>query len=235
MDHNSLLAAIEREGRTLLAAVDRNPTARVEYCPDWDATGLVDHMAGVWGFMAAQIDAASPDKPTRADPEDTSSAAERLDRLVALLASVDPVTPCWNWCPADGRNVGWITRRLAHENAIHRWDAEHAVGDPEPIDAELAQDGVDEILDVAWRFHMKGPVTGFPSTTLHLHRTDGEGEWLLSAVDDQMVVRREHAKGDAAARGTASDLALLVWGRRQPTLEVFGDEAVLDAWLALTP
>jgi hypothetical protein len=36
-------------------------------------------------------------------------------------------------------------------------------------------------------------------------------------------------------QGTASDLALLVWGRRRPTVEVFGDEAVLDAWLALTP
>ena len=75
----------------------------------------------------------------------------------------------------------------------------------------------------------------YPSSTLHLHRTDGDGEWLLSSAGDQLVVGHEHAKGDAAARGTASDLNLLVWGRRQPTLEVFGDEAVLDAWLALAP
>ncbi len=236
MDTNKLLAAVEREGRTLLAAVDRNPTAWIEHCPDWDATGLVDHMAGVWGFMAAQIDAASPDKPTRADPEDTSSASDRLSRLVALLTSVDPAAPCWNWCPEEGRNVSWVIRRMAHENNIHRWDAENAVGDPGPLDAELAHDGVDEILDVAWRHHLRGgPVGGYPSSTLHLHRTDADGEWLLSSADDQLVVGHEHAKGDAAARGTASDLALLVWGRRQPTLEVFGDEAVLDAWLALAP
>jgi predicted lipid carrier protein YhbT len=124
---------------------------------------------------------------------------------------------------------------MAHENAVHRWDAENAVGEPQPIDAELAHDGVDEILDVAWRHQMRGPVTDFPTSTLHLHRTDGDGEWLLSAQDDCLVVSHEHAKGDAAARGSASDLALLVWGRRQPTLEVFGDEAVLDAWLALSP
>ena len=82
---------------------------------------------------------------------------------------------------------------------------------------------------------MRGPVTDFPTSTLHLHRTDGDGEWLLSSQDDRLVVSHEHARGDAAARGSASDLVLLVWGRRQPTLEVFGDEAVLDAWLALSP
>ena len=58
---------------------------------------------------------------------------------------------------------------------------------------------------------------------------------MLSSVDDHLVVGHEHAKGDVAARGTASDLALLVWGRRRPSVEVFGDEAALDAWLALTP
>ena len=82
---------------------------------------------------------------------------------------------------------------------------------------------------------MRGPISEYPTSTLHLHQTDGEGEWMLSSLNDQLVVGNEHAKGDAAARGTASDLALLVWGRRRPTVEVFGDEAVLNAWLALTP
>ena len=124
---------------------------------------------------------------------------------------------------------------MAHENAIHRWDVENAVGEAAPIDGDLARDGVNEILDVAWRYQSRGPVTGYPSSTLHLHCTDGEGEWLLSSEDDRLVVAREHAKGDVAARGTASDLVLLVWGRRLAGIEVFGDEAGLTAWLALTP
>ena len=54
MDLDTLLTAVEREGRTLLAVADRNPTARIEHCPGWDADGLVAHMAGVWLFMATQ-------------------------------------------------------------------------------------------------------------------------------------------------------------------------------------
>ena len=234
MDLDTLLTAVEREGRTLLAVADRNPTARIEHCPDWAADGLVAHMAGVWLFMAAQVEAASPDKSTRPGDDD-STAADRLSNLVTLLASLDPEAPCWNWCEPEDRKVAWVIRRMAHENAVHRWDAENAAGKPQPIDAELAHDGVAEILDVAWRHQMRGPVTDFPTSTLHLHRTDGDGEWLLSAQNDRLIVSHEHAKGDAAARGSASDLVLLVWGRRQPTLEVFGDEAVLDAWLALSP
>jgi hypothetical protein len=60
----------------------------------------------------------------------------------------------------------------------------------------------------------------------------GEGaEWLVTLQPDRIDVTREHAKGDLALRGTASDLALLLF--RRPALgEVtrFGDDAVLEAW-----
>jgi len=234
MDLDSLLIAVQREGRALLAAAGQTPDAPIEHCPDWDMSGLVDHMSGIWTFMTAQLEAGNPDKATRPD-EDDSTPDEQLGRLVALLGSRDPEAPCWNWCEPEGRTVSWMIRRMAQEAAMHRWDAENAAGTAAPFDPDLAADAVDEILAVHWRHRMRGPVSGYPTSTLHLHRTDGEGEWLLSSVDDQLVVSHEHAKGDAAARGSASDLALLVWGRRQPTVEVFGDEAVLDAWLALTP
>ena len=234
MDGEALLIAVRREGNALLAAAESDPTASIEHCPDWDIAAMVEHVAGVWTFMTAQLAAASPDSPTRPE-RDESPAAERLDRLVTALAETDPQTPCWNWCAEDGRRAGWIGRRMAHENAIHRWDVENAVGEAPPIDGDLARDGVDEILDVAWRYQMRGPVTDYPNSTLHLHCTDGEGEWLLSSEDDRLVVAREHAKGDVAARGTASELFLLVWGRRPAGIEVFGDEASLAAWLALTP
>jgi predicted lipid carrier protein YhbT len=44
-----------------------------------------------------------------------------------------------------------------------------------------------------------------------------------------MHVTREHAKGDAAVRGPASDLLLVVYGRK-PTdaVEVLGDASLFD-------
>ena len=235
MDFDVLLTTVKREGSALLAAVDRDPGAPVEHCPDWDNAALAEHLRTVWTFMATQVSAARPEKASRPDADDGSTAAERLDALVLLLSGTDPGAPCWNWCPEDGRTVSWMVRRMAHENSMHRWDAENAVGEATLFDGDLARDAVDEILDVAWQYGMRGPVSGYPTSTLHLHRTDGEGEWMLSSVDDHLVVGHEHAKGDVAVRGTAPDLALLVWGRRRPTVEVFGDEAALDAWLALTP
>jgi hypothetical protein len=49
-----------------------------------------------------------------------------------------------------------------------------------------------------------------------------------------VVVTREHAKGDVAARGTASSLLLFLYGRvPADDLEVFGDAALLARWREL--
>ncbi len=51
---------------------------------------------------------------------------------------------------------------------------------------------------------------------------------------DGLVVTREHAKGDVAARGTASDLLLFLYGRADADrLDVFGDAALLARWREL--
>ena len=49
--------------------------------------------------------------------------------------------------------------------------------------------------------------------TLHFHRTDGDGEWLVRLTPDGPEVERAHAKGDVAVRGSASDLLLARAGR----------------------
>ena len=75
-----------------------------------------------------------------------------------------------------------------------------------------------------------------PAGSLHLHRTDGPGEWLVQSVDGAVVATQEHARGDAAVRGSASDLFRFVWNRGAgSTVEVLGDPAVADEWAALAP
>jgi MDMPI C-terminal domain len=49
--------------------------------------------------------------------------------------------------------------------------------------------------------------------------------------------RTGHERGDAAVRGTASDLLLFVWRRKQPSdFEILGDEAlVASLWKYFGP
>ncbi|MEC9202767.1 MAG: maleylpyruvate isomerase family mycothiol-dependent enzyme [Actinomycetota bacterium] len=238
MDHqltnDSYLAHLAADGRALIAAVEAAPDARVAACPEWTNTGLAEHVATVWNFAIAQVESGDPSGPQRPSSDPDESMSNLLDRAVAVLSDADPDAPAWNW--TDDQRSGWWCRRMAHEASVHRWDAQEAAQTIEPIDADLATDGITELIEVGLRFRPRGGWDlEYPNGSLHLHRTDGEGEWLLTAVDGELVATFEHAKGDAAARGTASDLLLYLWGRGRATLECFGDEELLDAWASVAP
>ena len=110
---------------------------------------------------------------------------------------------------------------------MHRVDAESAAGTPTPLDAELAVDGIDEFLTV-FLPRLADNFGDVGDATVHVHCTDVEGEWLVARRDGEITVTAEHAKGDVAARGSASDLALFLWGRvPADALEVFGDADLL--------
>ncbi|MEX1007809.1 MAG: hypothetical protein WD271_08175, partial [Acidimicrobiia bacterium] len=101
------------------------------------------------------------------------------------------------------------------------------------IDTMLAADGVDECLGML-PFRNRDLLPG-NGETVHLHCTDTEGEWLVTLAADSPAIERVHAKGDVAARGTASDLDLFVWGRvGASAFEVFGDLELLERFQAGT-
>ncbi len=154
------------------------------------------------------------------------SAAEQL---VTTLTVADPDEPVWTW--AQQKDVAFVCRRMAQETAVHRWDAESAAGDPSPVEAGIATDGVDEFLDM-WLPGEERPFNR-PGESIHLHQTDGEGEWVLYCRSEGIAVERSHAKGSVAVRAPASDLLLLLWRRVPPKdVEVFGDEQLLKEFLA---
>jgi uncharacterized protein (TIGR03083 family) len=233
VDHDELLGAAEAEGRALILAAEHAPSAAVSACPGWTNTDLLNHVTGVWSFVAAQITAGTPDEPAQPVGENQEDPNERLGYLLHLMQSSDPTAAAWSWTP--NRTVGFFIRRMAHENTIHRWDAEEAGGAAKPIDAAVAVDGIDEVLEVGMVSRVRGGTLEYPTGSLHLHRTDGDGEWLIFAVDGQLQVTREHSKGDAAVRGSAEGLLLYLWDRRRDGLECFGDDEVINAWAAVTP
>lgn len=153
-----------------------------------------------------------------------------------LDAPITSEQPIYTWFPSDQTARFWM-RRMAQETAVHRWDAELAQSDPRPIEGELARDGIDETLDVMvpMRRQWQEPRRG-EGERYHFHRTDGPGEWLVVFDGDNPRVSHEHARGDVALRGSASDLLLWLW-RRIPSdrLEAMGDTTLLNRWFELVP
>jgi hypothetical protein len=108
--------------------------------------------------------------------------------------------------------------------------------DPAPLPADLAADGIEELL--TW--HAPARLAGRDGTdiggSLHLHCTDTDGEWTLRTDDGVYHLSHGHSKGDAAVRGPADRLLLVLW-RRLPLdaegIEVFGDADVARHFLDL--
>jgi uncharacterized protein (TIGR03083 family) len=218
------------------AATAAGLDATVPTCPGWTVTDLLHHVirGDDWArTIVEQGKQGSTERvlPTDPDPSITGDALVQAFRdgaaaLLETLASVDAATPVWTFGAHD-RTAAFWQRRRSQETAVHRYDAESAAGTTTPVDTALAVDGIDEFTMVflprlADNF---GPVG---DGTVHVHCTDAEGEWLITLRDGQATVAREHAKGDVAARGTASDLLLFLWGRvPADSLEVFGDADLL--------
>lgn len=222
--------------RDVLAACD--PAAPVPSCPDWDAGDLLWHLVTVHWFWTTAV----VDRPTRVDEsreparpsthEESLALFDRWSRALGdALDGVDPATEAWTWSsdPAD-HTVGFILRRQAHEALVHRIDAElaagSALGDMD-VDAELAADGVHEVLDVMyggcppWGSWVPLDVRG------RLDCTDTADEvWvqlgLFSGTDPR--------SGDVIAN--EEDLHVVeAPAEDEPAFVIDGPAAALDAWL----
>jgi uncharacterized protein (TIGR03083 family) len=235
MEYAEHVSAVERETAAFARALMRGDVdARVPTCPDWTLLDLTKHVGGVMGFWTHLLcEATGREKPSI---DEDPGAAPSLwfvriaGLLVAELRATPPDAQVWTWNPND-QSAHFAARRMAHETAVHRFDAQSAVGSPEGIDAALAADGIEEIFVMVDAWPESGRGEG---ETLHLHGTDTDvdgNEWLIAMNPDGLDVRREHAKGDLALKGAVSDLELLLYDR-PPLGEVerFGDESVLDAW-----
>jgi uncharacterized protein (TIGR03083 family) len=235
VEHAAFVEAIRSDGAAFVDAARAAGVERaVRTCGDWTVGDLCAHVGRLHRWAASIVDRRPADPvdhwkqlPLPAGSALVDFVAEGYVRLSDVLASADPDEPCWSW--TDRHTVGFWSRRQANELAVHAWDAQNAAGPAAPIERDLAVDGIQELFDIL-PFRPGGPPTG-NGETIHLHCTDGDGEWLIRLQADGLTVVNEHAKGDVAARGSASDLLLMMWGRIPvDQVEVFGDASLLERW-----
>lgn len=237
------LDALRSDSAALAAAARLGVDAKVPSCPEWTVADLVSHVGRIHRWVAEMVRTHASERPPRGEgaalPEGDGLAAwfeEVSAGVVDALSAAGDDEPVWNWSVTQPHTAAFWKRRMAHETAVHRWDAQLAHGSPAGFPAALAKDGIDEILDTVLPTEASfKPETATLGGSLHLHTTDVEGEWLVRVGDGKVDVSYEHGKGDAAVRGTAEDVLLFVWGRKPAEeLEMFGDPAVLANWAAFT-
>lgn len=237
------LASLRADGPALLAAAaETGPSAAVPSCPGWTVDDLVDHVAGMLRFTRLSVGRGVttrpelPPGPPRAPwPDALEALTQELAATIDALDAVDVELPAWNWAP-QAKKAGFWPRRMAHEIAVHRWDAELTAGRATPVEAKLAADGVNEVLD-SWlpAGRRKGPTD--LHGVAHLVATDASYEWFVrlrgqgvALLDTGTIFDTDDHHPRAEAVGTASDLLLALWGRVQAdVLEVTGDPRLIAA------
>ena len=240
MDHDAAVAAVERElTRFTTALAAGTPEASVPTCPEFSLDDLAVHVGDLAAFWAHVLADGAGRAKAEIAPGSAVDPADRVawlqqgaEMLVTELRATPSDTEVWTWFP-DDQTARFVARRCAHEFAVHRVDAELASGGAGPIEPDVAADGIEEaLLFASARVDQDPTLLPEEPGTIHLHGTDhGEAEWLLSLSPDGLTVRREHAKGDLALRGTVGDLELLLYQRPPSgTVERFGDEDLLGAF-----
>jgi uncharacterized protein (TIGR03083 family) len=259
LEFPDLLRLIDERSTAFRAAVAAAPSldAQVPTCPEWTLFDLVKHLGGGDRFWAAIVGAGPADAP----PADATAARAALEvprereallawlaastqLLLSALREAGPDAGCWAWWSAlqTPRTSGGVARHRVQESAVHTYDAQLAVGAPQPLPAEVALDGVEEFL-----FTCVATPSAWPHkpTAFDFHTAEGRS-WRLTVDGDGARSTRIPAltaatgeDSDAAGasiHGTASELVLYLYDRiPADSLHVDGDAGLLDLLRAWEP
>lgn len=236
------IESLRADGERFASVIGLGPLdVPVPSCPGWQLRDLAHHMGYIhrWARLsaatAARPDEALIDAPVPPGPDEQAELAgwirAGLGELTMTLSSLAPDAPTWH--PFTVARVASVwPRRQAHELAVHRWDAEHAIGAETPIDAELAADFVREYFEVIVPRVAGRDGRTPPRGTLRVRSTDADDEFVVRVDDSGVMVLAvdDTPAADAMLSGRSADLVLALWNRR-PLAGVV-DSELARAWLA---
>jgi uncharacterized protein (TIGR03083 family) len=238
----------------IVAAHD--PDLRVPTCPNWSLRQLATHVGRVHRWAAETVMTratkyvpfdAVPDGKYPAAPADRAAwinaGAERV--ISAIMAAGDELV----WAFGRLAPASFWARRQAHETAMHRIDAQLAVGQTVVLDPDIAADGIDEWLGMVTSARVRVDGDGSRAlpdgAALHLRAMltgqsgdDADTEWVIRSTGDELSLQRGSGPADVSVSGPA-DRLLLALVRRipadDPALSMAGDATLFSGWLAATP
>ena len=226
MDTDAYMSAIRNDAGAMIdAARAAGLDTDVPTCPGWTVRDLMVHTGRVHRHKAdvvrggyLETDAAFPPAPN-GDVMDWY--VEGLEEMLHVFSDADLSVPTYTWCGHD-HTADWWVRRMAHETVIHAADALIAAGRRPTVDALLAEDGVDEILD---EFTIGGPSWG---EVVPSHRTI-----RLRSDDREWNLRTAAFSGTSPSTGNTYDaLDTIVYDPDiEPMATVTSDPETLDLWL----
>ncbi len=209
---------IRADSQALGAAARHDLTARVPSCPAWSMADLVRHIYQVhrsWARIVGEriMTPDWVDAPYPPDDELVDAFVANAHHMADVFAATDPASPCWTWGPEQ--NAGFVQRFQVQEIALHRWDAENAIGTPGPIAVDGAADSLEQLVGI-----------------LRMMVNDTPKAIRVEATDTDCTVIIFDGTPAGTVRGRAGDLLLVLW-KRVPlsTVTVDGDEAAVQASL----
>ncbi|MFG6195038.1 maleylpyruvate isomerase family mycothiol-dependent enzyme [Nonomuraea sp. JJY05] len=244
-------------------AADTGAAPPVPSCPGWSVADLLIHLGsvhrGVFSIIEDRRDGPPdgsdlsfaglpPDLTGWPDPQHAPNLGpipdgvldwfeEGAARLEALFNERDAGDPAWTW--SKEQTVGFWVRMQTIEAAVHRWDAENALGVPRPIHEDVAADAVTQTFEVmvpARREWTQAPAGA--GERFRFRRTDGEGDWAVhfDGPDVRLSSGADGGDFNVELAGSASDLMLFLWNRIPADgLDVRGDKSRLDRYFVLAP
>lgn len=215
MEYQAFVDHVRADGSLLADAADENVGAPVPSCPGWSVRDLVAHVAQVYEHKIECTRLGHAPDPWPPEWREAEHPVpwfrDAHARLLQMFAENDATTPSATWWEPD-QTVGFWARRMAHETAVHRVDAQLARGVSSPIDPALATDGVDEIL----RIMLEGDWSDDANEAMNGQRIEisaGVRSWQVRLDRDAVRVSEGNDAADAAVTGEPSDVLLWLWGR----------------------
>ncbi|SES25759.1 maleylpyruvate isomerase family mycothiol-dependent enzyme [Actinokineospora terrae] len=235
MDHATYLAHLRADNARLRVAAAHALDRPVPSCPGWTGADLLNHVAEVYLEKAQTMRLGAYPQPwppdlTGKDPLTTFD--EAAADVIAELEGRDPAAHSLTWYDPD-QTVGFWGRRMAQEAVIHRIDAELAAGvESAVVPADLATDGIDEVLITFLSFASAAYPTGFGGALDTLDgRTvrveAGASSWYVTLAPTITVA----PSGTAAAtlRGEPDTILRWLWRRTDDeNVTVEGDKLLVS-------